>query len=828
MNTSLSLTPNRRLARFLREQEKQPGKILAWNDWLLEVWQTQYEAITGDHPEQCLSDWQSVLLWQEVITDLHTDPLLNKTQAITHARQAWSLAIQWQTDPLAWQGEKKETDTFLGWLGAYEAKCRSRHLLDKALLPQRLFNYWKAQPQAIPREVCLRGFDELTPLQAAILAYWESQGCSIQREAVSSETKPYTFLAFPERQSQLLQAALYAKEMLATRPDLPIGIIIPTIQDQWAQVHEIFTAVLGPDQPFNISAGQPLGQCPIIYAALQCLQGREIRSLLMTPYIRGGISEQSSRARFDARLMSHERDPLPLSFVRHHPEMPEQFKQCFESALNALEALEERQRLPSEWIEPIFQLLDRWGWPGDRTLSSEAYQAVTHFYGLITELASLDDFLGRISFARLRALFSQRAHQTMFQPESQHKPIQVLGILEAAGLSFSHLWVLDLGSDTWPAKPAPNPFIPMPVQVTLGIPHASFARELRFAQTMTERLLKSADTIILSYAVHGEEGDAMTLPTPLLSSSPIPAAHWGERPFTSLAQAIRANAQLNPLPDVQGLPLTDFHLKGGASVFKDQAACPFRAYAKHRLGAKSPEKSQMGLSGRQKGTLLHEVLERLWKKMKTRDAFLRLTPQEFQDCFVESIDRSLAAIQPPLSSIERTLEKQRLLPLLTQWFDHEFERTPFSIQALEQSHTATLEGLTLHLRVDRIDEMQGATCIIDYKTGEVDPKGWSEDRMDDPQLPLYASVIHPAPQALVFAQIRKDAMGWKGLGTLDLPGIRQVESQDWANQLLSWKNAFAQLAQEYKQGHAAVLPKRGSQTCLHCDLQAFCRINDAQ
>jgi len=133
----------------------------------------------------------------------------------------------------------------------------------------------------------------------------------------------------------------------------------------------------------------------------------------------------------------------------------------------------------------------------------------------------------------------------------------------------------------------------------------------------------------------------------------------------------------------------------------------------------------------------------------------------------------------------------------------------------------------MSVRIDRIDSMQGQTGIIDYKTGRVDAYDWIQPRLDSPQLPLYACVSQPEPQTIMFAQIRKDKMGWKGLGTWNLQGVTAVESQHWPEQIAQWKIALKALANEYKSGHALPLPKRGSATCQQCDLQAFCRINHA-
>ena len=60
------------------------------------------------------------------------------------------------------------------------------------------------------------------------------------------------------------------------------------------------------------------------------------------------------------------------------------------------------------------------------------------------------------------------AAQTLFQPEAPDVPIQVLGVLESAGLEFDHLWVMGLTDEAWPIPARPNPFIPVALQRAAG------------------------------------------------------------------------------------------------------------------------------------------------------------------------------------------------------------------------------------------------------------------------------------------------------------------------------------------------------------------------
>ena len=93
---------------------------------------------------------------------------------------------------------------------------------------------------------------------------------------------------------------------------------------------------------------------------------------------------------------------------------------------------------------------------------------------------------------------------TLFQPEVAHAPIQILGLLEAAGQPFDALWVTGLAAER--GRPAqPNPLLPVSWQRERNVPHSSAARELAYAQALTAQLTRAAPAVVVSHA-HTAEG----------------------------------------------------------------------------------------------------------------------------------------------------------------------------------------------------------------------------------------------------------------------------------------------------------------------------------
>src|SRR6185369_136539 len=97
--------------------------------------------------------------------------------------------------------------------------------------------------------------------------------------------------------------------------------------------------------------------------------------------------------------------------------------------------------------------------------------------------------------------------------------IQVLGVLESAGLEFDALWVMGMNDDQWPPAPRPNPLLPAELLRAAGAAHASAEVELDFARRVHARLLRAAPEVRFSYAL--ADGNRVRRPSPLLAGLPV-------------------------------------------------------------------------------------------------------------------------------------------------------------------------------------------------------------------------------------------------------------------------------------------------------------------
>src|SRR6185437_551658 len=97
---------------------------------------------------------------------------------------------------------------------------------------------------------------------------------------------------------------------------------------------------------------------------------------------------------------------------------------------------------------------------------------------------------------------------------------------------------------------------------------------------------------------------------------------------TPLRRIFASAVPLDRQPSEQGPPVAmGTAQSGGMSVLADQAACPFRAFAKHRLRARESDSADIGISPSERGTVAHQALEYFWRDVKSKGELLALSAQ---------------------------------------------------------------------------------------------------------------------------------------------------------------------------------------------------------
>jgi probable DNA repair protein len=863
------VTPNRRLAAHLKGEydtrQVRAGKS-AWPTADILPFSAFVERAYGDalyssHAAGLpvlLAPFQEQALWETLIRDSDSGKaLLAIPETAALAREAWQLAHAWRLLPQLGKFPLNEDGrAFQQWAQRYETFTRRERQTDSARLAD-VTAALLARPEITkPKSLVHYGFDLIMPQQAALFQALAAAGCEVAGAGPDPRGGERCRVACADSMEEIRRAAAWARARLESNGAARIGIVVPELAKHRKAIERIFSAVMEPDYalpgarhpalPFNISLGEALSSHPLVNAAFLALElaGREIdferaSRLIRSPFLAGAEAELARRARLDAGLRKRAEpvvtlDRLLTLIAREDAGCP-----ILAQRLSALAEFRKARLFggqpSSAWAKGISQALAIVGFPGERGLDSAEFQTLAKWHDVVAGFAALDRVLPRTGYTEAVSRLRRMAADALFQPESPEVPIQVLGALEATGMEFDHVWVMGLSDEAWPPGPRPNPFLPVELQRTAGIPHGSAAGSLDLARRLTGEWLSCAGEVVLSHPQREDDRDFKASPLILA----VPEKVLTLPGYASYRDAVHDLRKLERSEDAKGPPLgAAAVVGGGTAVIRDHAACPFRAFARHRLDAEGLKAPHSGLDAMERGTLVHRVLAQAWAQLKTKSA-LDAIPEAGLDALLaraaeDAVTRIRRERPTVLSGRFAEIEKRRLARLARAWLEVEKGRGGFTVLATEDKRRIEIGGLDLNARLDRVDETDdGRRIVIDYKTGKASPGAMVSARPEEPQLPLYLVTTEPNAVAVAFAQVRAGDMKFAGLARdADvLPDVRTLPdgklkqaAPSWGQQVEAWRADLARIAAGFAGGNAEVDPKRYPNTCLYCDVKPFCRI----
>jgi len=894
------VTPNRRLAQALvndfnqhqRERHQivwQTPDILPFATFLERIYLNALYSVQNIDIPLLLNAVQAHMLWEKIIqSDDAGGLLLNITQAARLAFEAWQLLHDWQlSDAFEQYPLNEDSIAFRRWSEIYRKHLADNNQTDQACLGE-LIRILCAQGRVeVPDELFCFGFDHFTPQQIAVLKDLKASGSSvvlIEPQVIGREseddkdTHAVKHVCYTDVEDEIYHAAVWARARLEADPSASIGIVAPALTQRRSALQRIFNDVMQPDVcaalpqpyqhyasrlPFNISLGLRLLDYPLIDTALtilmlvsQAVIYDRINSLLRSPFIGGGDAEIHDRALLEQKLRRHAAPDLTLEqfvsllqmlFSDKHPDGHSGIGcpvllENFSTLLAFCQRDLPQKARHSDYAELILDILQIIGFPGERTLDSREYQAFQKWHETVAELAALDLVIPQTSFASAVRRLNHIVSNTVFQPQTPPVPIQILGVLEASGLKFDHLWVMGLSDEQWPLRPRTNPFIPYALQQKSGMPTGSAAEALAFSQRMTVSWMNSANEVVLSHSKFSDGADALeTPPSPLIRL--IPESSIDLPRYLNHRNLIAQTVRLEYVADDCAPSMAKHEVGGGVAVIKDYAACPFRAWARHRMAVDRVDAPHIGLNAMERGILVHQVLASVWNTFKTRQALGKINQKDLDNILFAASHDAVQSIKrkKPFALSDRflSIECKRLVRLMREWLEAEMGRNGFTVEAVEQSHVIQIGELKLQGRMDRVDRLEnGMRLIIDYKTSQYEIDTMLGERPDEPQLPLYlvmASPPLPEVSGIAFATIKSGNMVFSALTQYDdlLPGVDAFDKSgkcdafpSWAALFDQWNAVFLQLADGFMSGDARVMPKKFPETCRYCDFQSFCRINE--
>lgn len=834
---ALILTPNHRLAAKINDAWalaigksvwRQP-RVYSIDHWLKYCWdelQDQNHSLVSGLA--VVGAQQSRYYWERAIAK---DDLAHSSSYAKIAADTLKTLQNWNLSADQVPGETPAVEYFKRWTNSFEELLQKNKLISQQSSWQLIQRGFEQAALPAEAEIMLYGFQSMPPLQAHVIETASSSIVKVDSDSTASKNNNQAYrLECQDPQAELRMAANWAAQQLKAKPEQRLGIIVPDLNNSLPQVARVVSEALKSEETemlVNISAGTALADTAVISAALELIEILQYErplnnwlQLLYSPF--SAFDQLPLQYRVDCELALRKTRRFEFTLEKflstimpdgESQQIDEQHRQSIVDILQPLIDLKRFSKVKTGtqknftgWAQFFNQFLADMDWPGSRSLNSIEYQQRQQWDGTIEQFCTLDNLGIEVGLATALKHLQLLAQDSVFHPKTADAPLQILGLLEGSGLHFDQLWIVGMNSQNFPASVAINPLLPADFQRQYEMPHSLPERELQIAQELLSGYKNNSQRLILSYPLL--RGEEQLEPSPLIRDiavsngaelfvEPETYPPWLEQPEQCELVEDRAPAY-NPASE---------NIRGGSKLLENQAICPFNAFATHRLKAEPLEEPIQGLSAMDRGSLIHEILFRLWTEWKSSSHLNALSEEQLSAQLSTTIADTLIEWAPRHSVLRgerfRALEQQRLEKLLREWIDEEKQREPFEIANLESSASIRFGDLNISLRLDRVDQIGDKLLIIDYKTGRVQPSKWEGSRPVEPQLPLYLLASKPQANGCAFAQLRAGDIKFIGSSDSQLISFEKA-ADNWSEQITEWQSALSNLAAEFCQGYSAV------------------------
>jgi len=465
------------------------------------------------------------------------------------------------------------------------------------------------------------------------------------------------------------------------------------------------------------SAGRALSQLPpgtlllaIASAAAEDLAPVALLALLKHPLV-GGEGEARRKWVDDARVLDRAlRGPRPASGLEgldaHFARQEKEVRGCLRAwqrvrlQLDSLESLKAAVTL-SDLASGIAAAAEQLA--GDRVWAGLDGRSAAD---LIAGIQSLPDSGLAIASEDAVPILGQFLDGVRIRPPyGGHPRVFIWGLLEAR-LQQADLMVLGgLNEGVWPALPAPDPWLAPRIRANLSLPNLEFRVGLS-AHDFASAL--GAPHVLITRA--RRDSRSPTIASRLwLRLQAMTGGLVRDTRLERLALALDDPGAPRPVDRPAPKPPREQRpTKISVTSVDRLKADPFAFYAQAVLGLRRLDPVDADHSAAWKGTAVHEVLEAWLRDDECDPAKLVNRARSLLES--ETIHPMLRALwQPRLMEAIRWIEEQEVT-------NQALGRRPV---AAEKRGEATLDGVLLHGKADRIDRLpDGGLAILDYKTGK--------------------------------------------------------------------------------------------------------------
>lgn len=663
------------------------------------------------------------------------------------------------------------------------------------------------------KTIWIYGFKSLTSQQQKFLNKYKYQ------QLKQEKTDNINCFTFKNAIDEIKASAKWAKKIYDKNPDKSVAIICPQLNKMQQVIKSIFDQEFNDlmvetgSKSYNISLGVPLIKYTLIKDLINILEfSRQVcansvqldvfSQLVTSSYIKGSLQEKSERYLSINKALEHSSEQIPVNkidiILEKCPILVDIIKQI---------KLSKNDNLSTHLVN-FNQILKLFGFAEEKTLSSGEYQIFNKYLKSSINLNKISGFYGQLSFYSALNLLKELISSIVFQAQSSSSKVQILGSLEAQGLSFDYAWVVGTTADFLPAKIRHPLFINYKTAIKHQLPNSNY----ELIQTDTIKTLNSlkslAATTIFSYAKTYQNNEQ--LPCVFIK-------------FLDNAQVIDKEKitknKYEYIDDFIVKKITNNVIKSGIKILNEQNSCAFKGFS-NRLDIVNFDEDHIGFDKREQGNIMHDALKYIYQEILSQERLIEIDESSLNNLINSKLTYVLNKY--PNSNFKQ-IEKIRLTKIILKLIEAEKQRDNFHILATEKTNDINLFGLKFKTRIDRIDRIEnGDRIVFDYKTAPSPSAQYCGNNLLKVQLPIYAlsnkcdgvGVIELLSNEVKFNGVARDESSIKKQ--------KNTKCLEWDEQTAKWDEQIKQICFDFQNGKAEVSPQKNA--CEYCNLDLICRI----
>jgi len=300
--------------------------------------------------------------------------------------------------------------------------------------------------------------------------------------------------------------------------------------------------------------------------------------------------------------------------------------------------------------------------------------------------------------------------------------ITVMGVLETRGVSFEGVVIVDFNEGVVPASSSKDQFLNSSVRAFANLPTRNDREALQ--KQYYKRLLEQASRSTIIYSTSDNK-----LPSKFLYELGLEKVEQRQAQFDLLyAQPSQIMEEQEPIVE----NFDAYAITWSASRLKTYLDCKRKYY--YRYIQKIQAKQEDDLN---EGLFLHSLLEHLYKE---KNAYAN--KEEMQKKLDILLDE-LLPFDDATIAYKKLLWKEKLKGFIDSQIEH--FNAAWKVVEREKEFSSEIGGLRFKGRIDRIDQNDTDTLVIDYKSGSITEANRTKnlENLSDFQMSIYYHMLNP-------------------------------------------------------------------------------------